>query len=450
MKNNVKNESVVSNGGKKMGFVWKLILGELLIAYLSLNSYSTVYGQVKIKKMTYEQFIKTNVPQKTELDIFLKNKGTWAQFSPEFGYILGNSMPHDGRDSSFTISTVQANGARTQVNYKDMPCRINVYGDSFAQCHQVSDGETWEEILAANFGEPIRNFGMGGYGTYQSYRRLLKEESTVDRAKNIIFYIWGDDHQRSLLPCRYMAIKAWNDKMAPGYSFHGNFWPYLDFDLETGKFTEHNNKLNTPQLLYRMMDQDWMYENLKDNLGLQALLFIQGYTTDFDNNKMLQLARWMNIDLNMNDKANLAKNMEILLDKFGYAANIYILERLKEFALKNDKNLLIVIFDPYKTMRALILDQPRVDQEMVDYLKSHGFNYFDMNIVHAADYKKNNLSLKDYYSTYFVGHYDPNGNMFFARSIKTKLVNWLNPKPITHLNTDKEYIDFNGYLQGLR
>jgi len=380
----------------------------------------------------------------------LNNKGTWAQFSPELGYILGNSMPHDGHDKNFTISTVQANGARTQVNFKDKPCRINVYGNSFAQCHQVSDGETWEELLAANFGEPIRNFGMGGYGTYQSYRRMLKEESTPNSAQNIIFYIWGDDHQRSLLQCRYMAIKAWNDKMDPGYSFHGNFWPYLDFDLSTGKFTEHANKLNSPELLYKMTSQDWMYENLKDNLALQALLFIQGNTSDFDTLKMMQLSKWMNFDFDVNDSGNLQKNMEILLNKFGYAANIYILEKVKAFAHKYDKNLMIVIFDPYKVTAALMMNQFRADQAMVDYLKKENFNYFDMNIIHTEDFRNSKQSAEDYFRKYFVGHYDPDGNRFFASSIKTKLVGWLNPKPVTYQNSNKQYIDFKGYLDGVR
>jgi len=398
-------------------------------------------------KITYEQFIKTNVAKKTEIDIFLNKKG-WAQFSPELGYILGNSMPHDGRDRSLTISTVQKNGARTQVNYKDKPCRINVYGDSFAQCHQVSDGETWEEALAANFGEPIRNFGMGGYGTYQTYRRMLKEESTKNKADNIIFYIWGDDHQRSLLQTRYMAIKAWNDKMEPGYSFHGNFWPYLDFNLQTGQFTEHDNKLNTPKLLYKMTDAEWMYANLKDNLALQVLLFIQGYTSDFDVEKMTQLAKWMKVDFDATDKEKLTVNVENLLNKFGYAANIYILEKVKSFAQKNNKNLMVVIFDPYKVMSALMINQPRADQVMVDYLIKEKFNYFDMNIVHAEDFKKGNLSINDYYSKYFVGHYDPMGNMFFANSIKNSLINWLNPKPITYSVGKGNYIEFKNYLQG--
>lgn len=413
-------------------------------------SFASTNAQIKIQKLSYEQYIKQNVAKKVEIDIFLSNKGTWAQFSPELGYILGNSMPHDGRDKSFTISTVQKNGARTQVNYKEKPCRINVYGDSFAQCHQVSDGETWEEVLAANFGEPIRNFGMGGYGTYQSYRRMIKEEKTKFNAKNIVFYIWGDDHQRSLLQTRYMAIKPWNDLMDPGYSFHGNFWPYLDFDLQTGNFTEHDNKLNTPKLLYNMTNTDWMYANLKDNLALQALLFVQGYTTDFDVEKMSKLADWLHVNIDFDDKKNLSKNIEILLDTYGYAANIFILEKVKAFAKANDKNLLVVIFDPYKVMSALMLNQQRVDQVMVDYLNKENFNYFDMNIVHAQDFKKSNLSMIDYYTKYFVGHYDPVGNMFFATAIKNKMINWLQPKPLTYQSSDKQYIDFKGYLQGVK
>jgi hypothetical protein len=51
--------------------------------------------------------------------------------------------------------------------------RINTYGNSFTQCHQVSDGETWQEYLAAPLGEPIRNFGVGGHGVFQAYRSTL-------------------------------------------------------------------------------------------------------------------------------------------------------------------------------------------------------------------------------------------------------------------------------------
>jgi len=422
---------------------------KLAIVFI-VASITMTYGQATFQKSTYKEYINHNVASKAELDIFLSNKGTWAQFSPEMGYVLGNSMPHDGHSKNFTISTIQKNGARTQINYKDKPCRINVYGNSFAQCHQASDGETWEEMLAASFGEPIRNFGMGGYGAYQSYRRMLKEEATKYNAKNIVFYIWGDDHQRSLLQTRYMATKLWNDKMDSGYSFHGNFWPYLDFDLNTGKFSEHDNKLNTPQLLYKMTDPVWMYEILKDNLALQALNFVQGYTSDFDTLKMVKLAKWLNVDFDVNDAKNMSVQIERLLDTFGYAANLYILDKVKAYAKANDKNVLVVIFDPYKVTRQLMLNIPRADQVMVDYLKKEHFNYFDMNVVHYEDFKKTRATIEEYYTKYFTGHYDPVGNMFFATSIKSTMVNWLNPRPITFQETDKQYINFKDYLQGLK
>ena len=51
---------------------------------------------------------------------------------------------------------------RTPHNCEEKACRINTYGNSFTQCHQVSNGEAWQEDLAAHMGEPIRNFGMGG------------------------------------------------------------------------------------------------------------------------------------------------------------------------------------------------------------------------------------------------------------------------------------------------
>ena len=124
---------------------------------------------------TYEEYIRDAAASEEEIDVFL-NKASWAQFDPDVGYVLGNYSPHDGMDGSITISTVRQDGARTSFVYTDRPCRINTYGNSFTQCHQVSDAETWQEYLAGHLGEPIRNYGMGGFGVYQAYRRMLREE----------------------------------------------------------------------------------------------------------------------------------------------------------------------------------------------------------------------------------------------------------------------------------
>ena len=53
--------------------------------------------------------------------------------------------------------------------------------------------------------DPIRNFGMGGFGVYQAYRRLVRTELGDDGAEYVILYIWGDDHCRSIMRCRHTA-----------------------------------------------------------------------------------------------------------------------------------------------------------------------------------------------------------------------------------------------------
>ena len=43
---------------------------------------------------------------------------------------------------------------------------------------------------------------MGGFGVYQAYRRMRREEQTDQGAEYVMLYVWGDDHLRSLLRCR--------------------------------------------------------------------------------------------------------------------------------------------------------------------------------------------------------------------------------------------------------
>ena len=120
------------------------------------------------------------------------------------------------------------------INYADQPCRINTYGNSFTQCAQVSDGESWQEILAAHIREPIRNFGVGGYGVYQAYRRAMSVEVTDIAAEYIVLNIWDDDHKRNLDAARWTRA-AWicrdlprgKAKAKDAYPVHGFPWVHL-------------------------------------------------------------------------------------------------------------------------------------------------------------------------------------------------------------------------------
>ena len=401
------------------------------------------------RPVAYEEYLRNAAASEQEIDVFL-NKPSWAQFDPDVGYILGNYSPHDGVDGSKTISTIRKDGARTSFVYTDQPCRINTYGNSFTQCHQVSDAETWQEYLAGHLGEPIRNYGMGGFGVYQAYRRMLREESTEKGAKYLMLYIWGDDHMRTLLRCRYALTRSWNIKQdkkeGVGAMFHGNFWCNIEMNMKTGMLEEHESRIRTPERLYNMCDPDWMFDNLIDDLAMQMYLYEKGHITDINKKEMQRLAGYLNTDFNPNAE-DMRQEIRQLLHKYAYTATKYILKKSQEFARENNKKLMIILFDPYGATKQLLNGEPRIDMEIVDFLEDKQIQYFDMNQVHAEDFKHFRLSQDEYYQRYFIGHYNPMGNHFFAFSIKPRIVEWLDQPPFTYRKSNTLPIDFNNYLE---
>ena len=289
----------------------------LFTALWLLSTSAPIYGQAA--PPTFEIYLRKSVVDKKTLDVFLDPKQlSWAKFDPITGYRLGNYMPRDA--------------------YVDKPCRINTYGDSFTLCHQVSDSETWQEYLAGHLGEPIRNFGMGGFGVYQAYRRMIREEGTDHGAKYLIFYIWGDDHVRSLLRCRHAAIYPWwNDD--GGRSFHNNFWANIEMNLDTGQFEEHENLLPTPESVYKMTDADWVVQALKDDLALNLFMYARGNVSDLDAKAVRKLAAHLGFDRQGLDNAQPPRALiEQLLNRYAFAATKLILTKAKSLRTEMGRN----------------------------------------------------------------------------------------------------------------
>jgi len=69
-----------------------------------------------------------------------------------------------------------------------------------------------------------------------------------------------------------------------------------------------------------------------------------------------------------------------------------------------------------------------------------------MNLVHVEDFKSFAIPLEQYWKRYRIGHYSPAGNLFFAHALRTQLVDWLEPKPITYRKDEQKMMDFSGYL----
>jgi hypothetical protein len=195
-----------------------------------------------------------------------------------------------------------------------------------------------------------------------------------------------------------------------------------------------------------MTDPDWMYDTLKDDLALQMFLYKINQISDISIQQLRTLSKHLKCPVGL-DGDNLRPSVAKLLDKYSFEATKYILTKANEFVRANNKKLMVIIFDPYRVTRPLMQGADRYDQEIVDFLNENKFNYIDMNLVHVEDFKSFNLNVNDYFRRYFISHYNPAGNHFFAYSIKDRIIEWLDPKPITYEKTDRRMTEFKSYLQ---
>ena len=205
--------------------------------------------------------------------------------------------------------------------------------------------------------------------------------------------------------------------------------------------------LSTPEFLYKMTDPDWVYEALRDDLALQMYLYMNNQISDIDIQRLKTLSKHLKCPVDF-DGDSLRPSLAKLLDKYSFEATKHILVEAKAFVRTNDKKLMVIIFAPWVT-KSLLQGGKRYDQEIVDFLNENDVTYIDMNLVHVEDFRSFNLSINDYFKRYFIGHYNPVGNHFFAYSIKDKIVEWLDPKPITYENSARRMTGFKGYLQDI-
>jgi hypothetical protein len=414
---------------------------------------------------TFEEYLLKSAAPRSMIEEFLL-RPRWSQFDAELGYVLHDCLVQWGIDGSRSIATFQANGARSQLLYGRAKPRINSYGDSFTEGNQVNDGETWQEYLAGHFGEPIANYGVGGYGVYQAYLRMRRQEVTEHGADNVIFYIWGDDAVRSLMRARWAASADWL-KRFPGNPwkglFHGNAWANIEMDLTTGQFVERPNPLATPDALYQMCEPEWMLETLRDDLALQLHLYTVGWEVGapgkiraLDREKIGRLAERLQFEFDWSDEVDPIGQARRLLDVYSQRATIVILDKVRAFTQAHGKKLLVAL---NCTARSDSFCDPltpyageRADQLIVDYLARERFHYFDMNLVHQEEFESSSTgSYANYMKQYMVGgvgHYNPRGNHLFAYAIKDKVLEMLNPKPLPYRDLVDDTIDFRGYLPG--
>ena len=354
------------------------------------------------------------------------------KYDAEIGWVpQAGSLKH-GVDDSVSLYSYDPSGARRMIMYSDRPCRINTYGNSFTHCDQVSDGETWQERLAAHLGEPVRNFGVSGQSVYQAYLRMKREEARTP-GKYIILNIFSHDHYRNWSSWASLG----NPRPVRGPSARRPTAPYVRVNPATGEFLELTNPCPTPQSLYKLTDIQWVFDTFKDDFHLKAILAqqnIKQHTPQHSYSDIMALAKKHGIRGPINSPDTLRATLRQLSTQAALFASMRIVEKVEEFAATHGTEVLYVLSYLYRHLEQALRDGRRFDQEFIDFLQKKGLPYVDDLEAHAAEFAQFRLSVEEYMRRYYIGrdHYNPRGNLFQAFSIKNKLVEMLEPKPVAY------------------
>jgi hypothetical protein len=425
-------EKIQRRGGvKKIAFV-----APLLYCYpLSIKT------EMETTMTPVEKLLRMCAFRPVDIDQFLDPKQTsWSRFDPETGYVPGSLVLKDGVDDSRSIYTYGPQGNRLCVNGAGQPCRINTYGDSFGQGQQVSDGETWQEQLAAHLGEPVRNFGAGGHGVYQFLLRARRVEVSASGAEHVIFNIYDDDHVRSLDACRWIRTFPYAPEPPANKAImlHGLPWAHVRLDRRAGRFTEQPSPAPTPDHLRRLCDPDTFHQTFKDD-EIARLFSLQWTGADpaFDVREFEELAEYLGLTVNLRSPETRRNDARLLRIAYGLRATEYILDQARAFLASKGKRLMVLLCYGEGRIMDGIAGKPRFDQSLLDYLQRHQIPFADSLASHVRDYQDFRITPQEYIDRFFInakgaavfGHYNPLANHFYAFWVKDRIIEWLDPKP---------------------
>ena len=299
------------------------------------------------------------------------------------------------------------------IMYADRTCRVNTYGDSFTHCDQVSDGETWQEVLAAHLCEPVRNYGIGGYSVYQAYLRMLREEPRTP-AKYIIFNIYDDDHYRNLPGWRNIRTR-YTPQTRPGILSPP--LPHVRVNPATGAFEEHPNPCPTRESVYGLCDADRVFELFADDFVLKLEVArdnLRNNTHEKSYGTIRELARAHGIPRDVDSAQSLGQTVGVLDTGAALFASMRIVDKVEEYAASTGKKVLYVLsYSPGNVVHAIRTGE-RFDQSFVDYLRKKGLPFVDLLQAHIDDHAEFRIDANHYTQRYYVGHYNPRGNFFLA------------------------------------
>ncbi|HAA75382.1 TPA: hypothetical protein DCE37_09705 [Candidatus Latescibacteria bacterium] len=354
---------------------------------------------------------------------------------PDLGWVpRGERQSGDGVDDTYPFYSYGADRGRRAVNFPDRPSRIHTFGNSFTHCDQVSDGETWQEYLASHLQEPVRNFGVGGWSVYQAFRRMRVVESGehrdgmyrspdsgADQAEYLILNAWSDDHYRNLDAWRSVRMGR-----VPRWTL-----PYLRVSIEAETFEEMANHCPTLDDHYKLCDADWVCERFREDPVLRAYASRRAEVEATED-----LAAWVADGFGFSETAysdlDPAERIRILHREAALFATRCVIEMAEAFAKQNGRQLMVLLSLSSSDLKQALVNEPLYDQTLLDWLATRDTLVTDLRDPFRQDFARSSLDVDAYLAPFYNGHHTPRGNYAFAWGIKDRVVDWLDPKPLSY------------------
>lgn len=407
----------------------KVVAGSIMASQLAKGDEGE--GNMKLGRgLRKRGYLKAIMPTREQVANFIareqgpeklsKNDG-WT-FDADLGWVLCDAVRGRSVDGSKGFYSYEADGARKVINFPDGRCRIHTYGNSFTHCDQVSDGETWQEYLAGHLQEPVRNYGVGGYGVYQAYRRLLKTENE-NPAEYIILNIWDDDHYRNLDAWRSIRFGT---RTPCGYTL-----PYLKVNVEKETCEQVENIFKKGEEVYRLCDEDFVWRTFRDDAVLARVVATRmkkpgqappvervavGFgipKAAYGNAKSVEQIRWMHTEAALFATKNIVTWTE-------------------EFVNRTGKKLMVILSFGRYNIAEVLMDNEPFDKSFTEWLKGKPYPVIDMRDAFREQFTRFKGHANTFLRQYYIGHHNPAGNFFTAWAIKKRIVEWLEPKPLPY------------------
>ena len=214
----------------------------------------------------------------------------------------------------------------------------------------------------------------------------------------------------------------------------------MKVDLKKRTISEHPNPTPRKEDFYKLCNLDETYEIFKDDFVTRIRIAhnkSEERNENLDYEEIHALSQTHGIETSLDSNATMSNVVSAYHRECALFSTEKIIDKIEQFAAENNKKVLYVLSYPAGYLAEAHEKGRRWDQSIIDFINSKKLPLVDLGQTHFDEFNQFSIKLKDYLEKYFIGHYNPLGNMFCAQAVQGKLVEMMDPKPVPYHSETK-------------